>query len=483
MLNQQLNTMSKTKTILTLIMGVVLSSCDKNIENIEPKPDGDEIGLFTFGDGKYDAVGQGTDVTIDYANIESTRYAVIDVERLAADYPQEVVISYIYDEKHNGIYSAEAYSYSEEMSKQQSSTAGFAIFKRNISSSFSNTTTSSEKFDGKYIYAFYDFYKRIKQVSIPTEKLYILRNYLTNTFWDGVNNLTPEQLVRQFGTHVMTNIYVGGKLNLRYRAESRSSDRKTASEHGMNWGVSRISGMNNTSGATSEQKQNFNQSMLIEAHGGSVSISGTKGSVTEPPTLNINDWKNSITEQTSQLIDFGSKDSLVPIYEFITDPAKKAAVKEYVENYIRASQVVTDYYFAGWYGNNEEYGWNANKSGQFQEKEYNAKSGTGNSTFRAPKAGVYKINASFYGYKEGGSGSGSGNMQLRVYNSAGGHVGTFVNQNFGAGSGWTRAGLNGNIKLSAGDQIRVRISGGDVGAIDRWVRYRMENMDIVYVSQ
>jgi hypothetical protein len=169
-----------------------------------------------------------------------------------------------------------------------------------------------------------------------------LPHYVTSTFYNFITTKTPELIVSEFGTHVMLDILVGGKLHLRYQSESRSSDRKTASEHGMNWAISRISGMNNSSSSTSERAKNYNESMYLETRGGSVRIAPIKGSITAPPTIDITPWVLSINEQNSQLIDFGSKDSLIPIYEFITDPAKKAAVKEYVEKYLKDHETKTE---------------------------------------------------------------------------------------------------------------------------------------------
>jgi hypothetical protein len=41
---------------------------------------------------------------------------------------------------------------------------------------------------------------------------------------------------------------------------------------------------------------------------------------------------------TASLFVRWGDDSLIPIYEFITDPAKKAEIKEYVDNYLKENK-------------------------------------------------------------------------------------------------------------------------------------------------
>jgi hypothetical protein len=122
--------MKKTLAIL-LTTSLFMSSCSKEIDSLNPQSD-TEIGLFEFADGKYDAAGHGTDVTIDYATLNATRFPVINIEKLAVDYPEyvRVILNDDIQAKYN-IYSSEnAFEYSKEMSASQTKQQVLLFLKR-----------------------------------------------------------------------------------------------------------------------------------------------------------------------------------------------------------------------------------------------------------------------------------------------------------------------------------------------------------------
>jgi hypothetical protein len=86
----------------------------------------------------------------------------------------------------------------------------------------------------------------------------------------------------------------------------------------------------------------------------------------------------------------------------------------------------------------------------------------------------------FWGYKEGGSGSGNASIELKLYH----YPYSRVIKSYGVpkGGGWTRGHMGGNMMIEAGDYFVVRMNAGDVGSINRWARYKMEHMDITYMG-
>lgn len=169
----------------------------------------------------------------------------------------------------------------------------------------------------------------------------ILKANLNAKFVEDINTLSAADIVIRYGTHVLTDIRLGGKMEIIYRAETSNSNRIVAASVGAEMSFAKVFGVNTT--ATYDQnvlKTNFNQNITARTIGGASekSISGIAiGPDLRPSaTIDVAGWSSGITDANAELIDINGA---IPIYELITDETKKAAVQSYINTYLAAHQV------------------------------------------------------------------------------------------------------------------------------------------------
>lgn len=317
----------------------------KNDHQIEQKSNNIRK-VFSVGDGIYDVLGYGYNVTKDYANINSVGYRIVDVERLARDQSSRIETGYPKTQDWHLIAGENAEDYLKQVTKSINVTAGDALglFKSTITSKFDETNA----FSSKYLYGSYNLVIQRKNLKF-NGSAELLRNYLDPAFIADVQSYSPQQLISQYGTHVLSNFIMGGKMEILYRSETYHEDRKFAANAGLDISVGKVFNVkvNGSINYTeNDTKDNYSQSLRYKTVGGDP----TKGFIDqielgpgkEPQKLNIAAWQASCTVENAQLIDINS-DGLIPIYELISDPVKKEAVKQYLISYLQNNGAVTEY--------------------------------------------------------------------------------------------------------------------------------------------
>jgi len=324
----------KLKAICMLcIITAAFSSCKKN-ELAEEKNLKNNHGNIAYsGDKKYDVLGHGYDVTDRFAEKESTRFQVIDIEKFVAQDPGSylpklgVVDYYDYTFGENGS------SYSKRLSQKYSASLDvFGLFKGELNLSFAGKDSSSSK----YIYASARKIIEQKSMQIFSTVNNIRENYLTDKFKSDLSSLSAQQLIAKYGTHVLTDITLGARFDFNYQSQTNSSKREEASKAGLKY-----NGLLSIANVTAdievnkvEANSNFNQTVHYRSIGGD----GTKGLIGDitldnsPQKLTIAAWQSSCTIDNAVLIKIG-KNGLIPIEDLIGDPVKKAEVKNYIAQY------------------------------------------------------------------------------------------------------------------------------------------------------
>lgn len=294
--------------------------------------------VMSAGDGRFDLLGYGYDVTGEYANLSSTRFGVIDVEKISKAEPNRIntLLGVQDDTEINTGSDAEAYS--QKLSGKVNATFGLPLFKGVFSTSYHQ----SSSFSAKYSYA--SAFKTIKQkqLVLNVTNQSIKDNYLTETFKSDVNTLSVQDLVARYGTHVLTNIVLGAKLEVFYRSQTTSSNRSTGVEAGFTSNVlNKLFHFDvKTSFADSTIKSNSDEKIYYRTIGGDGS-KGLTGDVkldNSPQTITIGTWQSSCNASNAVLIQIG-QDGYTPLYDLIQDGVKSAAVKTYIEQYLAASRI------------------------------------------------------------------------------------------------------------------------------------------------
>jgi len=318
-----------------LLLLAIFSSCSK--EELVGKLSLEEKEIAIARDGKYDLLGFGYDVTGEYANGATSKNQVLDIAKFDQAEPGRFLPNESNQQQWLSNFGEDAVSYLSNQTDTVSSSLGLEGL---FSTSLKVMTSDTNAFNAKYVYGSTDLTILKKSLSINATSA-MLSNYVTPVFLADVSALTPAVLVSKYGTHVMTSIKLGGILEILYRAETTNSNRALASEVGVKFSAFVV--FNAGGGGSSyeaEAKKNYNQKLFYRTRGG-LSEYGLVGTInldgTPIPSLSITSWQNSVKVENSDLIGFGD-DGLIPIYELVTDAAKKAALKSYIDQYIKQRQ-------------------------------------------------------------------------------------------------------------------------------------------------
>lgn len=348
----------KFKSIFLFCIVIALFS------NCKKKEVREESGLLsnyrniaaTFG--QWHALGYGYDVTGDYLNTSSLRLMpVLDVARMYIDHPNKIFSIPTGGSTENYFYGASAFDYISEMNKKKNFNANISGGDKEITSENKFYFTGSLKlgsenlnrheFSSRYSYATYQSIKVLNQIKFtPDVNLELLKNYLHPDFVNNVNTLNAETLVAWYGTHVLFDITLGGRLTFEYSSsvsnQTDTQTKKSEIEGGLGFWVKKF-GINISSSKTqTEMTKSFNESMsksffanYVGGENGGQSITFDKDGNTSQ-TINISSWQSSVTPNNCAVVDI---ERMVPIYEFISDPVKKSEVKAAVEKYIADNQI------------------------------------------------------------------------------------------------------------------------------------------------
>lgn len=328
---------------------MVLTSCDKKEDIPAPVDEilytNDAITVKDFTNYKdnsvvrdqYHLLGYGYDVTGEYADSASARRQVVDVAKLHAVWPTSVVNGRSTQSSafNAATQDAESLAYAISGQTEDYRFSGLDVkgqeskkyYKKEISSYFPN----SDAFSSKYVYG-------RQSIELMNRMLYFMwreDGYLTPSFLSDIKTHTPAELTEKYGTHVLTRIHLGAKLTILYQSETGQQDREEAAELGFSIALAKtfgsFSGYLDHMGKQSATG-NFAQKISFKATGGDVSkiktIFGSKAGITH---IDFSEWLKSISSTSPEMMDI---QNIVPVYEFIEDPVKKAEVKTYFEEYL-----------------------------------------------------------------------------------------------------------------------------------------------------
>ncbi|PWG81188.1 MAC/perforin domain-containing protein [Pararcticibacter amylolyticus] len=338
----------KKTLIIFLVLG--LGACRKQElslkEQTNDRTKQKNASISSAGDNRFDALGYGYDVTGEYAHSLYTKAQVVNILALMADHPTRVDSDKTHYTDGKFTVGSNAYDLTKGLTANVTTTfggiggKGFLGFKQTIKAAFKDTSSYSEK----YVYAHYSRMLARKRVFFTTPTMDILKNYLSESFKEDLKTVSAAELVKRYGTHVLTNIVLGAKLDILYQTETTKSDRFKAGSIGLDvniWSAFHIEGSAHYT--QSENSENYNQTINYTSRGGenNLKVEGNiflaKGTDV-PPTINYSDWEASCSDRNMTLINFGPN-GMLPLWDFIEDPAKKAEVQNYISGYLEANQV------------------------------------------------------------------------------------------------------------------------------------------------
>jgi len=340
---------------VALLMLSCFSACKKDIPI-----DGVGTSQRSAGDKDLDLLGHGYNAFGNFADEREGKGLVIDVKKIRSEQANRIEVGTLSYQDFTINFAENSRKYTENILTKINVDTKFLLFSSTLRSSFLDFDST----DTKYSYASIDKLVVRRKLAIITSIDEIKSKYLSANFLSDCETMSPQDIIKYYGTHVLRDITLGGKLSAKYRTQVSSTDKKHKVEIGVKAGTFKVFGLGMSVGGgtninESELTENKYQTLTYSAIGGdpSINIAGTvnlvPGSAT--PTIDLTAWQNSVDLDNSHLIDIG-QDGLIPIYELISGH-KGVLVKEYIMNlsklklgldYFSISDLV---YYSDWYSN------------------------------------------------------------------------------------------------------------------------------------
>ncbi|MBK5721327.1 hypothetical protein JGH11_10630, partial [Dysgonomonas sp. Marseille-P4677] len=232
----------KTNYLLCLLFIGIMFSCSDltDIESIAGDTQETSTNLKVLGDGAYEALGYGYDITEDYLSFEAyKKRELINLVAFKADLPN-LLRKELINESDSKVYGgSDAYSYTKDIMKTVGVESSVNVFKdmndvvvkgdgnKSIfSGSYSNTTKSQYEYSTKYSFATGEIINRKYQYTLDASIETFLK-YLSPDFIQDIKNVTTaasaDALVIKWGTHLLTDFEVGAIYRFYYRTALEST--------------------------------------------------------------------------------------------------------------------------------------------------------------------------------------------------------------------------------------------------------------------
>mgnify|MGYP001541865815 FL=1 len=331
--------MKKLFLFMSWVM-LILSGCaDEDIIERNSPSFPQSVNTRSAGDGVYDILGYGYDITGPYLDTKSSRAIVFDTNKLLE---KGLITPYKLEESRFRYSSGkDVIDFTTNMSSSlQMSTPG--ILKVIGGASLNIAFGGNSHYNSDYSFAYCTQQYIDSRYRISEADINVLKTCLTKQFIERLSTYTPEQIVEEYGTHVLKDIYLGAKFEVYYMAKSTSSSKKESINAGLGASLFSLFKM--------DGKFQYDESLAITNKEqslyyftiGSYPAVGVQGSLNpeNSPSIDIGKWMASVKSSTPKFIDVdNNSQSFIPIYELVTDPTKKQTLKAYIDNYIKSKEV------------------------------------------------------------------------------------------------------------------------------------------------
>jgi hypothetical protein len=342
------------KILILIAVFTAFTSCKKSTENriIEPVyvPDTKvAVSRMPQITNKPDLVwsstanvlGHGYDVTGKHDDLSAVRAQAIDADAFAKQSPDGLITSTSTSAAPFVVFSKDAANFVTKFPVPSGLENEASFFKGTITSSF----PEKDAFSSKYVYANYSLISQTKSLGIYyTDR----HDYLTPVFTQDLLKMSSADLIGKYGTHVLTRILLGQKINVVYQAvannEIDAGERQNLAGANFTVALKNVFGL--STGRMDDPAPKLlasvsSQKIVYDAVGGDVSklIPDPRFEI---PKINITEWSHSLTVENSVFIGVGgneNKKGLISLDQLIADPVKKAEVKAYINKYIVDQQV------------------------------------------------------------------------------------------------------------------------------------------------
>lgn len=280
-------------------------------------------------------LGHGYDVTGRFFHPKSVCARVIDVDALRAKSPNRFEYTKGSSSDIRMVSAENAEDYCLELSAQFDATYKKGLFSGSLSTKFNYKNQCSSK------YSFGSFFLIMRKAvaSLTVDSIDLQSYLLEETFLKDVSVKKPEDIIRLYGTHVITNATLGGRLEVLCRSIIDTSAKKTSLEAGIKASLGKIvSGNLDLAYSQEEFKKNAELTVNIETIGGNpakniVSSFGFNPSMDFKS--DFKEWQSSLEEDNMTLVDM-AQGSLLPLYDLVPNTSALAPKEEALKRAILA---------------------------------------------------------------------------------------------------------------------------------------------------
>lgn len=217
-------------------------------------------------------LGFSYDITGDYLHVDNAKKMVVDINSFIGDPNNKDrfynPVTIIANEDFYAGANVEEFLQEIKDKRVTGGSGGLKIGPLSLSGSAKVTKEKNERYSysNKYSFARVDVIKRIKRLYLDVVDANDLIPYLSTAFINNLNKMTPEQFVEEYGTHVLLDISIGGRLQFNYRSVITETDnnieKKKIVEAGAKTSIGIFGASGNGSHETSEVK-NLNKKNQI----------------------------------------------------------------------------------------------------------------------------------------------------------------------------------------------------------------------------
>lgn len=336
------------KFITFLVLPCFISSCmeDDLIPSSSSKLEENTITTRSAGDGVYDLLGYGYNCF--YSDFRDPLYAkaqIIDLDRLEKGLgrdpitgqevlftPAKIEESILHGKTETRtVYGSSIKTLTENINVHANANIGTKIiklFSLELDATINSGGTTEER------NAFYrvDALKMTRRLTLPYTTPSRLKYFFTDVFLSDLKSLSGKELVEKYGTHVITDILLGGNFSAFYTGKYTSDESTQLQE----FKASSSFLMSSITANTHYDKRAFssftNVNIYIKTQGGSSPITSI---ISQDASRNLDlvsfdyiGWMNSVTSETESLIGIGNPDTKIYLLsEFIDDFGKKKEIE------------------------------------------------------------------------------------------------------------------------------------------------------------
>lgn len=282
----------------------------------------------------FDTLGRGYDVTRSYARpSEILDSRILDLDSLESD---GLLNRRVIDQGETEVISGESLDeYRTALSSSVSVGGSYKAFSGSVSAGFSQN--SLQQFGQKFA--------TVRSV-VRQDKLFIdgdynaadLSSYLTDRFRERINDLdtSPESIFRNYGTHVITSIFTGGRLE--YSATVNESLIATSRSFGAvaeaAFGVKFLEVDAAAEFASEQEESSYNRHAETRVN---VYPAGSS-SIDVANAQDYRAWQDAVNESNDGLLSAFDPNGLIPVWEFAEEQSRKDAILVGFEEWLRRAE-------------------------------------------------------------------------------------------------------------------------------------------------